>query len=347
MNEKLMNLYFGLSATCNLRCTYCYVPEYNKNQKRKQNDEAIQITDELIKRFKKQDYKLNQCVLHGAESFVLEPETINIIVNKISPLTFNKYCKVQTNGTLLTEDYHQRMGNLSDKFFIGFSIDAKDVHNKYRNNSYDLVMKNLRLTRSKGYKMQVLSVIGDETVNHLDQLEELIQVCEELGIIFVMKYLHTKDGSYMINKQDQRDKWSRWLYETGNYKYLQNFSSSFCCNIGSDCGKTRWYEFNANGSVVTCNKTNSNELSFANWKIDDFKDIEQKRISFFNNQKENNDCKDCMYYGMCRGGCPVDRLDDNYAIDCDIKKYIFNRMIKDGINPSDNYFNNIIGKNNA
>ncbi len=343
MNEKLINLYFGLSQTCNLRCTYCYVPEYNKNQKKKQNNEAIKDTEELISRFQDQGYKLNQCVLHGAESFVLEPETINTIVNKISKLTFNKYCKVQTNGTLLDEDYHQRMGDLSKQLFIGFSIDAKDVHNKYRQNSYEQVLNNLRITRAKGYKMQVLSVIGDATVNHLQQLEELIQECEDLGIIFVMKYLHTKDGSYMINKQEQRDKWSKWLYETGYYKYIQNFSSSFCCNIGNNCGKSKWFEFNNDGTVYTCNKTNSSELSFANWKIDSFDEIVQKRLNYFDNKKENDNCKDCMYYGMCRGGCPVDRLDDNYAVDCDIKKYIFNKMIEDGINPSDNYFNNIVG----
>lgn len=321
-NTKNIFLYWGVSSFCNLRCTYCYVPEYNKSMAKGLNTLAINQTKSLIEKVKNSEYNLATVTLHGAEAFILTPETIKTIVPLLHANTSSKLIGSQTNGVLLTNKYHDRMGDLSAILKIGFTLDPKTLHNKDRENTYDLVINNINIALERGYKCSVLTTIGGGITDNIEELQDIINFCEEKKVFLVMKYIHTEDGSYML-RDDEKDKWIDWLYTTKNYKYIQNFSPSFCINGGCYGG---FFEFGVNGDVTACNKTNTKDGVFANWIDDTLDEVWLKRQTLFTNIKKPLECYNCEYHTLCYSGCPVDRDSNGFAIDCYIKRKLYNMM---------------------
>lgn len=331
--EKKIYLYWGVSSFCNLRCSYCYVPEYNKANADGLNKMAIERTDKLIDKIENSDYSLTTVTLHGAEPYILSPETIATIVPKLHDVIDHPLIGSQTNGTLLTEKYHDRMGDLTKQLKIGFTLDPKTLHDSQRENTYDLVKENMLIAVKRGYKCNALTTIGEGITDRLHEVQEIVDFCVENKIFLVMKYIHTNDGSYMM-REDEKDKWVDWLYETGNYQYIQNYSPSFCINGGCYGG---FYEFGVNGDVTACNKTNTKEGVFGNWITDDLNDIWEDRQKLFDDTVISNDCFNCDFYDLCHGGCPVDRDTNGHAVDCHIKRKLFYTMFHRGENIMDNW----------
>lgn len=324
---KTKNLYLELSKTCNLNCSYCYVPQYNKNQKKNSKEEVLAVCDELLQKTYDAGFDLGRVVLHGAETFVLEPEVINAVVHKLHAGGVKKI-GVQTNGTLLSADYHDKMGDLSDKMStIGFSVDARSVHNKYRGNSYDLVLKNLKETRHRGYGVKVLSVITKETLEHLDELTELLKELDSLDIDAELKMVHSKD-EYMLTEQDQRTL-ANWGVLTGQWIKFQSFNPNYC--IHGKCHSDVISEFGINGDVHVCNKTNNEQGVIADWKSESLCDVFVKRDLAFSESKLGENCKNCRFWSVCFGGCPNDRDAEGYANDCFLKHYTYFALELKGI----------------
>ncbi len=328
------NLYFELTKSCNLNCSYCYLPAEGRAQK-VENEALIYESCELLTdKLSKEEIEIDNIILHGAETFVLKPETIRGVVSRLKPL---HKVRVQTNGVALTPEYLDALGDLSDKLTIGFSIDAKSVHDKYRGGSYNTVFSHLLDVKARGYTCSILSVVSGETIKYLDELAEMLNKADSLGIKAVIKLAHGDGFSLSPHNQYLLAKWGML---TGHWRKMQSFNYGYCIHGG--CSSNVISEFSAvGGDVFVCNKTNIPNGSVGNWKDESLKSVFEKRDKVFDNVAVCADCAECPFWGVCFGGCPNDRDSDGRANDCYLKHHVYFFLAHKGVYYADAFFRNV------
>lgn len=326
--NKTVNMYLELTKTCNLSCSYCYVPTYNKNQKKQTEQQAEEAVDEFITKFSPENgFDIGKIIFHGSETFILEPEVIAKTIDKLYPIQKRTLMGVQTNGVALTSEYHDRMGDYSDKFLISFSLDARPVHNKYRNDSFDTTWTNLLETHKRGYRIKALSVLTREVVNnHLDDLEKLLRDLDELDIGCDLKFAHGSE-LYVLSPAEQRVL-GEWGLRTGYWKRAMGMSPAFC--MFGKCTSESISELSFDGSVHVCNKLNGKDNVVANWKTEPLDVVFAKRDAAMVDYKQGVECSNCWLQSICLGGCPSDRDVNAYAIDCEFKHYVWGTLANQG-----------------
>ena len=138
-------MYFATHKTCNLNCSYCYVPEYNKKSLKEDDAFILNALKDFIAKTEREDFRIGSFCLHGSEPSLMEPETMLQVIKSINSHWVKYDIKgynvaIQTNGLRFTREYlgYLKQNLKSPKMLrIGFSIDPpKQVHDLYRNNSY-------------------------------------------------------------------------------------------------------------------------------------------------------------------------------------------------------------------
>ncbi len=313
-----MNFYFAVSKVCNLRCSYCYVPEYNKSMKKFVDDRALQGAKDFVEKAKKENTVLGTCILHGAEPMVISPEVLGEIINIFYTAT-QRAVRVQTNGT------HNDIAYLSTvldvigtpcKFNIGVTMDGCAMtHNPNRQNTWDLVLRNLLIKKGMGFGGGILTVITKEVVGNLKNFGYWVEYMELMG--FRIKFKLAEHGYELSHEENI--KFAQWLIDSGNKMKLQGFQPKICILKGNNCD---FYEFDVDGGVYSCNKAYSEEGKFGNWRLESFEELKAKREVLYQDTPIDIECYGCEYWEQCHGGCPVSRVNKK-SIDCTIKRYVW------------------------
>ena len=165
--------YFAVSKYCNIRCSYCYLPEDFKNKREDIDSEAIASVHKLVDKAANEGFAFDRMYLHGAEPTTLKPETIVELVNQLSTVTLRQHINIQTNGVALNKQYLDRLGDMKDKIAIGYSVDLPPAaHNKNRQKTYRKIIENIKEARDRGYQHRLLCCINKETMKFEKDLNQ-------------------------------------------------------------------------------------------------------------------------------------------------------------------------------
>lgn len=175
----ILNLQLIITEQCNLRCKYCF--EIDKGSRQMPLDLAKRILErELNREDGPDEYEVD---LIGGEPLLIFDEIKELIeycILRANCWRKRFYFVIGTNLTLLGPEMKQWFGKNRQRVILGTSLDGtKEVHNLYRCDSYDMVIRNLpfykRLYPAQGVKM----TIGHDTINSIyDSLREI----ESLGL---------------------------------------------------------------------------------------------------------------------------------------------------------------------
>lgn len=156
-------------STCNLDCDYCF---YLSKETLAGGPGTGRMSDEVLERF------IQQYIAGVSAPEVVfswqggEPTVLGLdFFRKVIALE-QKYARpgltiendLQTNGTLLTEDWCAFLKE--NRFLVGLSIDGpKDIHDKYRvtkgrRPTFDRVMQSVRLLRKAGVPFNTLTCVN-------------------------------------------------------------------------------------------------------------------------------------------------------------------------------------------
>ena len=233
-----MNFYISVAKTCNTRCKYCYVPEYNKNNREMIDKRAVDGIRELIKKLRSSGEEIGTVTLHGAEPTTLSAEAIAKITDIVwgsMPRYSRHRIGMQTNGINCTEEYLSKLD--PKKNAIGFSIDGpKVIHNKYRLDTYDTVFANMMTAYNMGFSISVLSVITKETVKYADDFFQWVTTRLPKGISVTFKFLHGDEES-VLSKEEQ-ELFIDYCIEYKCTRALQILRNNICILGGNEC---EWY----------------------------------------------------------------------------------------------------------
>lgn len=329
---KLKDLTLNITNYCNMKeccgdyCSYCF--ENHRNKDMMKEEQFKQIIDKCyqnhIKYYEDETLLVN---LFGGEPFA-NWKLIEYALKYSKEQNYNIEYGVTTNLIHLTD----HMIDVIEEYELGLlvSIDGiRDIHNRNRSNSYDLVKNNIQRLVERGLK-HLIEVRMTVMPSDVDYLLESIQSIVDMGIVNIApvpvsdtKWLETDYERFKFNLSKVWD-WIIQIYNDDDNK--QNITIKFIedylekvlvFSLESEikhclAGKNTNCSIGVNGEIYPCHQrhtieNNNSKLLFGNFFVDDIHDID------FNNKttKAPFNCKDCVAFSTCQGGCPSENLTQN------------------------------------
>ncbi len=325
------------SGNCNMHCTYCFYMD--EMEKRRQASFGVMTPETLEAIVKKAlAYADDYCdfAFQGGEptlvglDFYRELIKLQKIYNKKGVEIHNS---IQTNGFALDEawaaffrDHH---------FLVGVSLDGVlSTHNAYRksNNGEDTfarVMAAIDLLKHYQVDFNILTVVHKKTAAKVKKIYEFykknglnyqqyIACLSPLGAEEIPEYaLSDRDyGKFLI---ELFELWYQDLLK-GQQPYIRQFENYIAmllgqmpesCDMKGICSIQQVIE--ADGSVYPCDFFVLDDYCLGNIKTNSFEELFEAglKMRFIEDSvTEDEACKTCAYYPLCRSGCGRHRLNE-------------------------------------
>ena len=234
----------SINNCCNLNCTYCHfhTPEKEKYLSEHSMD-VYMILDNIKHHINKHNIRKFKLGFVGNGEPLLDYDVLHEYIEYIADyLSYGRIAAYTiTNGTLITEEMIRffQFNNVN----VGFSIDGiAEIHNKWRCNSHDEVMKAIEMYRSiTNCYPSMNCTVGRDTL-----------IKAEETIAFFEKY----DNRITFSRMIGRDGISLAEFHTFLYKAKQRLNVRTggydCTMYGGKCGAGINNIFYANGNVYLC-----------------------------------------------------------------------------------------------
>jgi uncharacterized protein len=347
-----------IGSRCNLACEYCY---YLEKSNLYQQQKAQTMSEELLERFTKEyieSQTMSQILFtwHGGETLM-------------RPLSFykkaielqKKYGRgrqidnaIQTNGTLLTDDWCRFFKE--NNFLVGISIDGpQDFHDEYRCDkqgrpSFFRAMKGLQLLKKHGVEFNCMAVVNDYNV---DFPLEFYNFFKEIGCNFIqfapiVERLRKNESTLKLAMPEESNsevelapfsvpaqKWGNflctifdeWVKQDVGKIFIQLFDATLAnwvgeqpgvCTMAKTCGHAGVMEFN--GDVYACDHFVYPDYRLGNIYTTPLASMmySDRQLKFGSDKfdKLPQQCRECDVLFACHGECPKNRFaKDKYGND--------------------------------
>lgn len=316
---------FPNGPMCNLKCEYCY---YLEKTNLYPETKRFQMSDAILEEYTKQyiasiqgpvanfSWQGGEPLLSGLEFF----EKAMGLQDKYLPAGWSKSNILQTNGTLLTEEWCTFFRE--NEFLIGISIDGpEDIHDIYRKDkngvgTHKKVMEGLALLQKHHVEYNVLCTLNKVNAKHPVKVYEFFKDCSTKHIQFIPA-VSIEEGDWGIDPE----LYGRFLITVFEYWracdigkiFIQTFEEclaawaggkSGLCVYSEECGLAPVMEYN--GDVYSCDHFVSPEHKLGNiTEISLSEMMASQKQKQFGKQKCQlpEECKKCEFLFMCNGGC--------------------------------------------
>lgn len=350
-----------IAGRCNLNCSYCYMYNMGDQSYLKQPKfMSMKTFKAFVMKLKVycQEYLLPNVYIsfHGGEPLLASPNFYKEAVAFLrSTITDTKvFLLIQTNGTLLTEEWRNVLDELDIQ--IGISIDGiQEIHDEYRvyhngKGSFEDVVKGIQINNRDRLRGIIAVInINSSATEQFKFYKSLVAAC--INILLPDANHGNLPLNYDKFKQKSATPYGDWLIEfyqawqgdTSKQKmrvpYFEHIIQSLLGNLSgdeliglSDCGVV---VIESNGSIEAVDplrvcgdsftRTNLNVL-FNN--ISDLWDLPLFRMYYNSHRILCDKCNNCSIKNICGGGYIVHRYSeingfDNPSLYCnDIKKLV-------------------------
>lgn len=347
------------SEKCNMDCDYCFYHDIGKNRAVKDFGMMNKQTTEcLIQRIFADRELINVTIgfqggeplLAGLNYYDYFLKTVAKYNHQNAKVSYN----LQTNGTLLTEEYGQFF--FDNNFLIGISIDGPGkLHDSYRvlnnrGNSHSLVIRGLNILKKFNVEYNVLLVVtnsnakfAEKIYNYMKKLEithlQFIPCIDPIGVANGKMKWSLTPSNYTIFLNKLFKLWYQDLktnsgfsiqYFDNIYGVINNVPPSSCFLRGV-CTLQNIVE--ADGSVYICDFYVNENYQIGHIKDSNFSEMAMNpQIDDFIQRSKtiNQKCQQCQYLGLCRNGCYRYRNPlSNQNIYCTSFKEFFQRNYKE------------------
>lgn len=311
---NLEQVYIILTEECNLSCPYC-IREFDTNSKKFISLEEIIFTFKKLSRYHNQF----QIVLSGGEP-TLHPDFTTIIkeAKERFPLV-----SIASNGTNI--DFFKNSISKLNGIHIQISIDgSKKIHNKLRgSNSFEKSIESILLLTKNNLDLTVASTANKDNIG---SFKELFLFLKKIGVKKwkISQEIQTDKSDYRKDKIIGAIEWNNFVKEIQKYtqcwdgqlnvKTLFNFvdkkipwddiDEDFIKNTGCQPGIKKLYVY-PDLSVIGCPCLHSFPLG--NLESDDLMEVIFNKAIELNDYimcKQDSVCSTCIYFILCKGGCP-------------------------------------------
>lgn len=317
---------------CNIDCEYCY-------EKQKGKSDAGYINEVDLRKYLLSFYPRRINVqLHGGEPLLIGIVKMKSIIKAIKAYPAEYSINIQTNGTLLTEEWLEFFEIECPEIEIGISIDGDVISNYYRrdkqrhNTFYD-VDNVIKLCEARQKKIGIIAVVNSHSIN---REEEILRYFSSYSCIKMINFMPCIDLCGKELKQSwnttseeycdfikkvflvwKQEKYYRYFMIDPIYSIicrLNGKKASLCHYNDQKCSYI--YTLYPNGDVYCC---------------DEFGFIENN-ISHIEKKVKNalKKCQSCRYFLVCTGGCigAREREKESEEVYCNSKKELIDFICK-------------------
>lgn len=324
-----------VGGSCNMRCRYCFYLDEMSNRETDitgymSKKTAKHIIAKLIDKASVLSivFQGGEPTLWGIDNFKYFTKTVNEINTKKIPV----YYSLQTNGTLIDENWCAFLKQ--NNFLVGVSLDGprdiQDIHRKdvKGNSKYEKTMLGISLLKSNDVDLNILVTVNKDVAKNIKRIYEFfkknnlnyqqyIPCIDPIGECNVKDYSLDANlfGEFLISLFEL---WKKDILG-GKYVYIRYFENLVNILAGEKpelCGMlgccTKQYVFESNGSVYPCDFYALDDYMIGNILSDSIDDIDEKRkdLEFLEKSSTiHDDCKSCEYFILCKGGCRRERDD--------------------------------------
>lgn len=342
------------SSLCNLRCRYCFY--HNVSEIREVASFGVmseETADNIIeKALKFANGESIAFAFQGGEPLLAGLDYFEHFVKRVkekNKLNSAIYYSVQTNGTLVTDEWAQFFHE--NNVLVGLSLDGNFDNNCFRvdekrENVFYKVMNTAKKLERFKVDFNILTVLTGKCADNIDEIYHFFKNkgFKYLQFIPCLRPFGDKSESelYMTNGQyaDFLIKCFNYYvkdYVRGEYtsvRYFDNIVHQFLGNPTEQCGVCGhcMHQFVAegNGNIYPCDFYCVDEclLGNINNENESFDTLAhcEKAISFLKESLAVEEkCKSCKFYPICRGGgCKRTRQDRDY---CEAYKKFFSACL--------------------
>lgn len=225
----------SINNRCNMACKYCHFREKGTTEDIPMD--VYKILDN-VKSYTKESFTIG--FVGNGESFLDWPK-LKSYISYVSDSP-NIRCYTITNGTIsLPKNEWQFLEEHNVN--VGFSIDGyKELHDKYRCNSFDCVMKNVDCYKSvTGHYPTFNATVGKESI---ENIERIIDFFKPFGTKVTFSRMI---GKYGISLEDYRK-----FLDVAEKSLFVRRGRIDCTMYGGHCGAGMNNYFFANGNIYYC-----------------------------------------------------------------------------------------------
>ncbi len=340
------------SSLCNMRCRYCFY--HDVTQHRDITSFGVMSEETAVNLIRKALHFANgesvAFAFQGGEPLVAGLDFFKSFVSLVrdcNTLGSQIYFSLQTNGTLVTEEWAEFFKENS--FLIGLSLDGDFENNRFRvdadgNNAFYKILATAQLFQKVGVDFNILTVLTGNCAENIDDIYKFFRSkgFKYLQFIPCLRPFGDKTESelYMTEKQyaDFLVKCFNYFvkdYVRGEYtsiRYFDNLVHLFVGNRPEQCGVcghcTHQFVVEGNGNVYPCDFYCTDDWLLGNVNVVSFASLancEKAKRFITESLQIDEKCKNCKYYPLCRaGGCKRNRADRDY---CESYKTFFSSCL--------------------
>lgn len=324
-----------VGSSCNLNCSYCYYLSKNDNEKKFSKIHSTLLKKYILQHIECSTEDLICFSWHGGEPTLAGLDFYKNVIEiqkKYSPLNKKIINGIQTNGTLLNDEWCKFFA--AENFMVGISIDGSEqLHNRYRTfksgkGSFKSTINGYFLLKKYKVPTEILCVVNADNVKYPIEIYRFfkslnIQYLTFIPLVNKMNKLRydvcdnsvpaKAFGNFLIQIFDE---WKE--KDIGNIKIQiieETLKTAFnkdhnLCVFKKTCGRVPILEHN--GNFYSCDHFFElcNLLGNINSvHVRDMLEITEQ-IKFGERKFSTlpTKCKTCKVLTMCNGGCLKNRL---------------------------------------
>lgn len=332
--RKDVTIILNLTSDCNFSCKYCFEGQFVKDEVTRRteiNNEFLAGIPRICKLVKEVSQRnvnpKTRILLHGGEPLLISTDSYAKLFDAISEVCENPYYMMQTNGSLITDDYVKLFEEYSVR--VGVSIDGPAVmHDKYRLNkagcpTHSIVLKGIQKMVDKGLHPGGMSTITAETIKDPEAIYSFFSSHNmdfQFNPIFAGA-TKSFDGSIYITAKQYAEfckaLFNRWITDQESLIAIHNFQAIIrafitkdaqitACTFNKNCFDA-FVAMDINGDLYHCHRM-VGEKQFCVGNIESMTVEEfMKDGEYMSTRWEllsESDCKNCPNGVYCYGGCP-------------------------------------------
>lgn len=327
------------SSNCNMRCKYCfYFDEANKRETRSHGFMNSETMENIIKKIFEIVTKQCTIAFQGGEPTLIGLNYFKKFVECVDKYNENLIqvdYAIQTNGYFLNNSWAEFYA--AHKFLVGISLDGyKDTHDLHRidtdmRGTYKKVIKATQILKTHKVDFNILTVVTRQSAKEIVKIyrffkrnnfmwQQYIPCLDPLG---EERGNQTYSLTPEIYAELLKKLFDLWYQDIMNEKpvsirFFDNLVGMLLNNPPESCGMagicSQHYVIEADGSTYPCDFYMIDEFYLGNINRNSIQDmdIKRKELKFIEKSlKVDNDCKECHWFQLCRGGCRRDR--DDYS----------------------------------
>lgn len=348
--DRISLLVKPVSGLCNMECRYCfYKDELAHSEKVKPGIMSERVMETLVERICREEPSWIQVAFQGGEPTLAGLDFFRHFTGEVErrKKTGCQVCyTIQTNGLLIDEKWAEFLRKR--QFLVGLSFDGTPyIHDGNRidrrgEGTAERVEETWRMLRKHQVETNLLCVVTKQAAR---KAEAVYRYLKEMGaryLQFIPCISPIEEAEHpqpwLLNAGDYGkflksvfDLWYR-DWKEGNYVSIRQMDDYVNLMVGrapSSCaawGRCGGYlVVESDGSIYPCDFFVEDGWYLGNIQDDSLHSLlgSRKMAAFTGEKHQGQECAQCRYFGLCRGGCKNDYAHKSGNIYCRAYKEFF------------------------